>query len=99
MENKIIEQKDSSINTKAFKGNLLFKYFEIPDKEIVIQNAESFSSALNFDEDFIFSQKETIHGKILETEWCNDGGYHYYEETTMYFSCKIDIKFCFMKRF
>lgn len=98
IENKVHEIKQLSFDKGSFDKKMTFEYVDILNKESLLQSIQQFSETLNFDNDFMFSKKENIHGKVLEQEWCNDGGYHYYEKTTMYFSCKVDIKYCFVKQ-
>lgn len=97
IEDKVHEIKQLSFDKGSFDNKMAFEFVDVLNKDHVSHLTQNFSETLNFDDDFMFSRKENIHGKVLEHEWCNDGMYHYYEETTMYFSCKVTIKFCFVK--
>lgn len=99
-----IEKRQSEGECILAKNTFFAKRFKFPrveteNKAHILQEISDFSATLNFDDDFIFHKSENINGKVLEYEWCNDGGYHYYENTTMYFSCKVDVKYCFLRLF
>jgi hypothetical protein len=76
--------------------NNKFKFINLLNFEEIINKIIKYSTTLDSNS-FSFFQKEEISGKTLETEWCNDSYYHYYEDTTIYFSCKIDVKYGFCK--
>jgi len=83
-------------NNNAFEKDLLFSYFKVDNFHHLLKLIHNITENIDFEDNFIFKKHDNINGNIEISEWCNDGTYHYYENTTIYFSCKMDIKFYFV---
>lgn len=97
MQNVEYEVKSHIFDNKSIDSNLRFEFTKINNLIETKKRIEEYEKQIEFDQNFIFKRAENINGTILEEDWCNDSTYHYYANTTLYFSCKIDIKFCFVK--